>query len=372
MTNSSTAREIFDVSEAADRAEVEAFAGRAAEILNNGAIALGLSIGHRAGLFDAMRGLAPAGVGNIADAAGLNERYVREWLAAMVSGGVIRYDPDEETYLLPPAHAASLTRDAALGNIAVYAQFLPMAGAVQDRILARFLNGAGLDYADYPDFHRIMAEDSAQTVVAQLFDVVLPLAPELPARLEEGIDVLDAGCGAGRALIAMAARYPASRFKGYDLSGEAVASASAAARSAVLPNIRFETRDLTTFDEVARYDLVTSFDAIHDQKDPARVLQALAAALRAGGIHLMQDVAGSARLENNLEFPLAAYLYTVSLFHCMPVSLGQGGAGLGTMWGWETAEAMLKSAGFERVERSVLEHDPMNVWFVSRKAGSGS
>lgn len=79
----------------------------------------------------------------------------------------------------------------------------------------------------------------------------------------------------------------------------------------------------------------------------------------------MQDIGGSAQLENNREFPFAAFLYTVSCLHCMPVSLGQGGDGLGTMWGWETAEAMLRQAGFNQIERHVFPHDPMNVWFIS-------
>ena len=117
-----------------------------------------------------------------------------------------------------------------------------------------------------------------------------------------------------------------------------------------------------------RYDLVTSFDAIHDQKAPGQVLSRLHGSLRAGGVHLMQDIGGSASLEKNLDFPFAAFLYTASCLHCMPVSLGQGGEGLGTMWGWETAERLLVEAGFDSVERHVLEHDPMNVWFISRKS----
>jgi len=80
----------------------------------------------------------------------------------------------------------------------------------------------------------------------------------------------------------------------------------------------------------------------------------------------MQDIGDFARLENNLDFLVASLLYAVSCMHCTPVSLGQGGAGLGTMWGWETAQAMLNAAGFEDVRRHVLPHDPMNVWFVAR------
>jgi SAM-dependent methyltransferase len=119
---------------------------------------------------------------------------------------------------------------------------------------------------------------------------------------------------------------------------------------------------------VARYDLVTSFDAVHDQKDPQGLIKSLFRALRPGGVYLMQDIGGSAQLENNLDFPMAAFLYTASCMHCMAVSLGQGGAGLGTMWGWETAEAMLRQAGFAEPQRTTFDHDPLNVWFVSRKA----
>ncbi len=128
----------------------------------------------------------------------------------------------------------------------------------------------------------------------------------------------------------------------------------------------FEARDLTGYREPGRFDLITSFDAVHDQKDPAALVRGLKGSLKHGGAYLMQDIGGSARLENNLDFPMAALLYAVSCLHCTPVSLGQGGLGLGTMWGWETAEGTLRNAGFTTVERHVLPHDPMNVWFVSR------
>jgi SAM-dependent methyltransferase len=326
-----------------------------------------MSVGHRTGLFDTMAGGAPATSDEIAEAAGLSERYVREWLASMVTGGIVRYDPARRSYRLPPEHAASLTRGAELGNLAVYAQHVALMGVVEPLLLERFESGEGTDYGDYPCFHHLMAEDSAQTVVAQLFDVLLPLAEGLTERLEQGIDVLDAGCGRAHALIAMARRFPASRFTGYDLCGDAIEHARRAAADAGLANVRLAVRDLTGFDERSRYDFITSFDAVHDQKDPGDFIARLHAALRSGGTYLMQDVGGSARLENNLDFPMAAFLYAVSCSHCMPISLGQGGAGLGTMWGWETAEAMLREAGFAPVVRNVLPHDPMNVWFVARR-----
>lgn len=366
MQQTALTRAEFEVP-AYDQAAAEAFTGRVAGILDAGAVSVMMSIGHRTRLFDTMAGMPPATSAAIAARAGCAERYVREWLAAMVTGGIVTYDPDHRLYHLPPAHAACLTRKAPLGNLALYGQHVAMMGTVQDRVLACFRTGGGTRYSDYPCFHEIMEEDSGQTVTAQLFDTLLPLLPDATTRLEAGIDVLDAGCGRGSALRAMAARFPKSRFLGYDLGEDAIAFAAAAAAREGLSNIRFEARDLTRYDEVERFDLVTSFDAVHDQKDPEGLIRSLHAALRPGGFYLMQDIGGSARLENNLDFPMASLLYAISCLHCMPVSLGQGGAGLGTMWGWETAEAMLRAAGFADVERHVLPHDPMNVWFVAIK-----
>jgi 2-polyprenyl-3-methyl-5-hydroxy-6-metoxy-1,4-benzoquinol methylase len=351
-----------------DQQAAEAFETQIASTLNAGAIAVMISIGHKSRLFDVMAGLPPSSAQQIADAARLAERYVREWLAVMVTGGIVRYDPARRTYHLPPEHAACLTRAAPVANLAVYAQSVALIGAMEERLLARFADGQGLPYEAYPCFHQTMAEDSAQTVVAPLFELILPLAPELPARLAAGIDVLDAGCGAGLALVAMAERYPRSRFTGYDLCADAIARADATAEQAGLRNVHFAVQDMSGFAEAERYDLITTFDAVHDQKDPQALLASLHRALRPGGVHLMQDIGGSARLENNLDFPLAAFLYAISCAHCMPVSLAQGGEGLGTMWGWETAERMLRTAGFAAPERHVLQHDPMNVWFVARKS----
>jgi 2-polyprenyl-3-methyl-5-hydroxy-6-metoxy-1,4-benzoquinol methylase len=350
-----------------DQAAAEQFAARVMSVLDHGALAIMLALGHRAGLFDVMQRLPPASSARIASEAALAERYVREWLAAMVTGRVIEFDPARGTYRLPPEHGACLVRGAPLGNLALYGRHVALMGAVQDRILECFETGEGVRYDDYPGFHELMAEDSAQTVTAALFEHILPLVPGIDARLRAGIDVLDAGCGRGSALIAMAERYPASRFVGYDLCEDAIAFAVQAAAAAGLSNVRFEARDLTGYNEPARFDFITSFDAVHDQKDPSGLVGALHRALRAGGVYLMQDIGGSAHLENNLDFPLATFLYAVSCVHCTPVSLGQGGAGLGTMWGWETAEAMLRETGFARVERHVLPHDPMNVWFVAHR-----
>lgn len=350
-----------------DPAAAERFTERFVDMLNGGAVAVMTAVGHRTRLFDTMAALPPSTSHAIADAAGLAERYVREWLACMVTGRIVTHDPATASYHLPPEHAAILTRDAPLGNFAVPARFVAQMGAVQDLVVDCLQTGGGTSYDQYPCFHEVMAEDSGQTVVPQLFETLLPLAPGLTERLEQGIDVMDAGCGRGLALLAMAERYPASRFVGLDLCADAIGYANGVVAERGLDNIHFAVRDLSTYDAEGAFDLVTSFDAVHDQKDPWGLVRTLHRALRPGGIYFMQDIGGSARLENNLDFAFAPLLYAISTAHCTPVSIGQGGPGLGTMWGWETALACLEEAGFAEVTKHVLPHDPMNVWFVARK-----
>lgn len=347
-------------------AEAERFAEHVGDVINAGAVAAMMSLGHRAGLFEALAGAAPADSGTIAGWSGLNERFVREWLAVMVTGRIIDYDPVNGFYSLPESHAACLVPGAAFGNLAVYAQHISLLGKVEDQTLNSLKTGEGTHYGSYPCFHEIMAEDSDQTVAEGLSEFILPLIPGIVEKLEQGINVMDAGCGRGHAMIELARRFPASNFTGYDLGADAIGHARETAHSEGLNNVTFEARDLTGYSEPGRFDLITSFDAVHDQKDPQDLIRGLHSSLKPGGIYLMQDIGGSAQLENNLDFPMAALLYSISCAHCTPISIGQGGEGLGTMWGWETAEAMLQEAGFSPVEKHVLQHDPLNVWFVSR------
>ncbi|HEX8259106.1 MAG TPA: class I SAM-dependent methyltransferase [Rubrobacteraceae bacterium] len=351
-----------------DQAKSEAFAERMIGILNDAALALVTSIGHRTGLFDVMADLPPSTNQQIAEAANLNERYVREWLGAMVVGRIVEHDPEDGTYYLPQEHAAWLTRAASPNNIAVTAQFIPVLGMVEDGIVESFKHGGGLPYSAFPRFHEVMAEDSGQTVVAALADHILPLVPGLIERLEEGIDVLDVGCGSGRALNLMARTFPSSRFSGYDFSEEAIARARAEAQEHGTTNVRFELKDAAALDEKASYDLITTFDAVHDQADPAAVLKGIADALREDGVYLMQDIAGSSHAHKNMNHPIGPLLYTVSTMHCMTVSLSQGGEGLGTMWGEEKAREMLEEAGFKEVEVKQLPHDFMNSYYIVTKS----
>ncbi|MEW8646160.1 MAG: class I SAM-dependent methyltransferase [Candidatus Thiodiazotropha endolucinida] len=352
-------------SEPNDQAAI--FAEELLQILNHGAIALMISIGHRTGLFDTMARIPPSDSQGIAKSAGLNERYVREWLGAMVTAAIVIYDADSGCYTLPPAHAGLLTRDASPDNVAVFAQYIPLLGQVEEEVIDCFYNGGGVPYERYTRFHEVMAEDSGQTVVSALFEHILPLIDGHLSRLERGIDVLDVGCGRGQALLQLARAFPKSRFTGYDFSQEAIEWARKEADRQGLNNLLFEVKDVATLDEQGAYDWIVTFDAIHDQKSPDMVLSAIHGALRDDGIYLMQDIKGSSHLHNNLEHPIGPLLYTLSTMHCMTVSLAQDGAGLGTVWGRELALKMLNEAGFNDVVVKELDHDFQNYFYIIRK-----
>ena len=353
-----------------DSAKAEAFAGQFLTALNHGSLCLMVSIGHRTGLFDAMRGLPPSTSAEIAQQAGLNERYVREWLGAMVTGGVVDVDAASTRFVLPAEHAAFLTRAAGADNIGVFAQYIAVMGGVEDKIVDCFQKGGGVPYAEFPRFHAVMAEDSGQSVLSALESHILPLVPGLTDQLAAGIRVLDVGCGSGRILNRLAELYPHSHFRGVDLSPEAIGAAQGEAAHKGLGNAEFVIRDLSSFDESAEpeaYDLITTFDAIHDQGQPLNVLKGIHRALKPDGLYLMQDIRGSSHVHNNIGHPIGTFLYAISTMHCMTVSLAQGGEGLGAMWGEEKTHEYLGKAGFRSIETNQLAHDFANNWYVVRK-----
>ncbi len=353
-----------------DSTKADAFAERFMTALNNGALCLMASIGHRTGLFDVLRELPPSTSDEIATQAGLNERYVREWLGAMVTAGVIEINPTSNRFSLPAEHAAFLTRAAAANNLSVFAQYIAVLGGVEDDIVECFREGGGVSYEKYPRFHAVMAEDSGQSALSSLAGHVLPLVQGLTDQLASGIRVLDVGCGRGLIMIRLAELYPSSRFLGMDLSLEAIEFARNVAAGKGLQNIEFVAIDLSNFDETAEsesFDFVTTFDAVHDQVRPLNVLKGIYRALKAEGVYLMQDIKGSSHIQNNIDHPIGTFLYTISCMHCMTVSLAQGGEGLGAMWGEEKTREYLQHAGFRSIETHELAHDIQNNWYVVRK-----
>lgn len=350
-----------------DVEKAKAFAGQLVSIFNGGMLALQIGVGHRTGLFDTMAAMPPATSEQIAAAANLHERYVREWLGAMVTGRIVDYDPAARTYTLPPEHAASLTRAAGRRNMAGLSNYVAELGSVSSAIVDAFRNGGGVPYSQFPRFQQLQRAESARVFDALLVKHTLPLVPGLVERLEAGCDAADIGCGAGHAINLMARAFPNSRFTGYDFSDEGIARARDEAAEWGLANATFEVRDVAALALNERFDFITTFDSVHDQAQPRSVLRGIYDALKPGGVYLCVDIAASSNLEDNMALPLAPMLYSISTFHCMTVSLALGGEGLGTVWGEQKARELLREAGFPDVEVARLQGDAMNNYYISRK-----
>ena len=287
----------------------------------------------------------------------------------MVTSGVVELDAATKTYTLPPEHGAMLTRAATPNNLAVFAQYIPLLGSVEEDIIDCFQSGGGVPYDRFHRFHDVMAEDSGQSVLPVLESHILPLVPGIIEALNRGISVMDLGCGRGRALNLMASRFPQSTFIGYDLSEEAISYARAEAHRMGHTNIKFEARDLQSFDIDAPenvFDLVTTFDAIHDQPNPRGMLRGIHRSLKSDGVYLAQDINASSHHHGDMDHPIGPLLYTISCMHCMTVSLAQDGEGLGAMWGRELANEIMTEAGFGSVEVHELSHDIQNAYYVCR------
>jgi 2-polyprenyl-3-methyl-5-hydroxy-6-metoxy-1,4-benzoquinol methylase len=350
-----------------DPERVEQLAGELLGALTAGATSLMISVGHRTGLFDTIAGLPPSTSAQVAAAAGLHERYVREWLGAMTTAQIVQHDPAQETYHLPAEHAAVLTRAAGPGNLASAMQFLPLMCQVEDQVVRCFAEGGGVPYAEFGRFNEVMAESSALTNDAVLLDRILPLAPGLTESLQAGIRVADIGCGQGHVVNLLARAFPRSEFVGYDFLEDALAVARDEAQEWGLTNARFELRDVADLAGTGTFGLVTAFDAVHDQAHPATVLQQVAEHLDPDGTFLMVDVHAHSAVDANQEIPWAPLLYTLSTMHCMTVSLALDGDGLGTAWGTEQALRMLGDVGFHDVRVERLEEDFLNSYYIARR-----
>ncbi|HEX9819580.1 MAG TPA: class I SAM-dependent methyltransferase [Methylomirabilota bacterium] len=327
-------------------------------------LTLMVDIGHRTGLFEAAA-KGPGTSQQIADRAGLDERYVREWLGAMATGGIMEYDPGSRSFVLPAEHAVCLTGTSSR-NLAGNSQGLAMLAKRLAAVTTCFRTGGGVPYSEFrPDFTDFMDASWRLLYDGLLIKGFLPAAQGLPERLAAGIRVADLGCGTGHAINVMAKEYPSSDFVGCDIAADAIERARAEAHAMALPNARFEIRDVTRLPDERTFDLITSFDAIHDQRDPAAVLRSAAAALAPDGIYLVVEPKASSRLEENVGNPFAPWIYGVSVLHCMTVSLAEGGAGLGTAWGEHTARRYLAEAGFTSVE-AVDAPGPQNTIYVCR------
>jgi ubiquinone/menaquinone biosynthesis C-methylase UbiE len=351
------------------------FSDKLVQILNYGALNLGLGIGYALDIFDVMdeKGSALT-LGELAGATGLNSRYLKEWLGIMVTGGIIEmteYQDVDDTFFLPPSHGDLLCRRAGNNNLGVYTQEIPLLTAcAMDAVKQGFKTGRGVPFSIYPDFQAFMSELADAKHRKVLIQEFIPYVDQgrLEKRLQQGIRVCDIGCGQGVAVCLMAQAYPNSEFIGMDNHEKALEQARALSESFGLSNITFINQDAAKIHEAStfsrHFDYVCAFDAIHDQSHPLDALKGVKYMLRAGGLFSMIDIKAATNIKGNVDHPMGPFLYTVSLMHCMPIGLNDNGSGLGMMWGKQQAIDLLKQAGFSTVCAEDIPNDAFNLHFL--------
>lgn len=328
--------------------EEKDFAAHLTATMTGSALTMLIGVGHRTRLFEAAAS-GPATSGELAGRAGLQERYVREWLGAMVTGGIFTFEAGQYTF--PPQHAKFLLGETASNLMPSLLTLSAFTGILPD-LERSFADGGGVPRSAYgPHLETLGAKtgDSWKHVYREhLVDGFFGAVPGLKERLAAGARVLDLGCGTGNAVAVAARAFPASRFTGLDINASVVEQARDTAKG--LPNAEFAVGDAAELTADPPYDVITAFDAVHDQDRPDVVLRRIRGALDRDGLFFMVDTNFSSHVENNIGNPLAALCYSISLMYCTTTSLAEGGAALGAMWGTEKASEMLADAGFGHVD----------------------
>lgn len=318
------------------------------------------ALGDRMGLFKELAAHGPGTSGELASRAGLSERYVREWLGGMFAAGYLTYDEAGQRYALPAEHVPTLATEpgpAFFGGV-----HQELIGAIQryDQVAGAFRDGGGVRPADlHPDVWTGTSRFTAQWHQNMLVQQWLPLVPDTTAKLQAGARVADVGCGTGQALIALARAFPAITGTGYDVHPPAIEQARrAAAEAGVADRISYQVLDAVA-GLPGSFDVITTFDVVHDAVDPLGLLRSIRDALLPGGRYLCLEINCSERAADNAG-PIAALLYGFSVMYCMTTSLAEGGEGLGTLGLPEPVLRQLAGkAGFTQV-RHVEMDNPFN------------
>jgi 2-polyprenyl-3-methyl-5-hydroxy-6-metoxy-1,4-benzoquinol methylase len=309
-----------------------------------GATTIGLlSVADRTGLASYL-GEHPKGTSEeIALGANLNERYVREIMSGLAAANIVEYDSITEVFTLPEEHALFLASDASPYFMGGWLDMLPSVLSQVDGIAHATVNGGGVAFGEFENMVAGVDRGNGPSQRIFLTTKWLPAVPGLVERLEDGIRVAEVGCGGGTAAILMAEAFPASEVVGFDVSEESIDLARS--RIGVLGNVTFEHSSVDGLPTKPGFDLITSFDVIHDLAEPLAGLRRIRAALTPDGQYLMMEPNASSDLEDNLN-PRGALLYGISVLHCMTQSLAVGGEGLGAAWGRERAGQYARDAGF--------------------------
>ena len=348
-----------------DQDKTAAFVGRVLADTSASMITMLCAVGDRLGFFRDLAARGPATSAEFAGRAGADERYAREWLSALAAHGYLTYDPATGVFTLPPEHFPALAQESGPYFFGGVHQMLTGLGAALDPLVESFRSGGGVQQSAYgADWWDGMERFTAAWFENLLLQEWLPLVPAARDKLEQGAAVADVGCGRGRALIKLAQAYPASRFVGYDVFAPSVEAATANAREAEVDDrVRFECRDAGG-GLPERYDVITTFDVIHDAVDPLGVLKSIRASLADDGVYLCLDINCSEHLEENAG-PLGAMFLSFSVLYCMTTSLAQGGAGLGTVGLHEPKlRELCAAAGFSHVRRVEMENPFNNLYEI--------
>ena len=350
-----------------DPAKQEAFV---CQVLTNTSAAMVTTLaalGDRLGLFKTLAGSGPLTSAEFASRAGIVERYAREWLGGMASAGYISYDADTRRFALPPEHAAALADEGGPVFFGGLYEMLVSASSVVDRLAEAFRSGGGVPQSAYDvRFWDGMERFSGAWYDNLLVQQWLPAMPDVERKLRQGADVADVGCGRGRALVRLAQAFPASRYVGYDAFGPSVERATILAREAGVADIlRYEVRDAAS-DLPGPFDVITTFDVLHDASDPIGMLRSIFRALKPDGIYVCLDVNCGDTLEKNTG-PLGSMFHGISILYCLTTSLAGGGAGLGTLGLHEHKLRDLATVVGFRAVRRVAIADPFNNLYELRR-----
>lgn len=326
----------------------------------------GLSyIGDRLGIFKAMADSGPVTAAELAERTGLSERYLREWLGSMTAAEYVEHDADDDTYLLPLEHALPLADEDFPFFTGGFVQMIVPTVSVAPKVAEAFKTGKGVTQAEYsPEMYEAIERGTAPWYKHNLVQTWLPAMDGVVSKLESGGSVLDLGCGGGRAAITIAKAYPEAQVVGYDVHPGSVENARANAEAeGVADRVTFEVGDESVLPE-GRFDLVTTFDVVHDSVDPVGLMSSLRGALAPGGSYLLLEMNASGDVDENVN-PIGRFLYSVSTLYCMTTSLAHDGAGIGACMGQAKAEELAEEAGFGHFRKLPIE-DPFSVLYELR------
>lgn len=346
-----------------DEAKIQAFGEKVAEDYSSTLVTALCTLGDRLGLFKDLAANGPATSRELAERTGVQEPYAREWLRGLAAAGYLEEQAGTGRFVLPPEHAPALAEESGPMFMGGAFQMLPGLWAPFDHLVRAFREGGGVAQSEYPaDLWDGMQRFTGDWFESVMLDEWIITLPDLGERLVEGITSADVGCGAGRASITLAKAFPRSRFVGFDVFEHQIELARVnAEREGLSDRVRFEVLDAAE-GLPDQYDLVTTFDVVHDAPDPATMLRAIRAATKEGGDYLMLEANCQDQPQKN-KGPVAAMFYGLSTLYCMPTSLAMGGLGVGRCGLPEsTVRELCEAAGFSRVERVPVE-DPFHILY---------